>query len=137
MTIDHSEPQLRFTKNLKVAILYELLDQVHKTAEVNRKKPIIFSSSSLAENLGVYQPSVSRELRTLKQINLLRYEIVDRLKGEYKLLLQSPKWNKGAFEAELLKSISELNNALPHRPGYQIKQMLNEVRNRRISGVHP
>lgn len=135
--MSNNMPILRFIKNMKVALLYELLDKVHACDIVNKQTPCIFSTKEMSDKLNAYVPSISREIRALKAQHLLDYEVTDKLKGEYKLKIAGNKWNKGAFEASLLASIKQLNTRVMKSPGNEIKQMLNEARNRRLSGLPP
>ena len=70
----------------KVKIVVYLMKLIKENEEpVTRKTPIYFFKIELANHLDEDGNSITRELRALKKLGVINYQVENRLDGKYKL----------------------------------------------------
>ena len=122
-------------KNLKEEILQKLLITVRTQEPVNRKVPIVFSSRDLSDDMDEYVVSVRRELRTLRQMKVINYKVIDRLKGTYKLTLPEvkDKYTKQNLIEMLIAGIEKVRTKERPSHSLDVHKWLTNAANRNFS----
>jgi len=115
------------SKNLKMRIVKYLILKTESIPNIGKRSPVTFSLETLEEVTGYRRRTISSEIRALRRMGAIFYEVLSRLKGEYILM---PPPTKRYLKRNLLEMLNvaivklEQNSRKSSR--FDVSMMLND-----------